>query len=64
MQVANANTIPSFCTAKPGDFALLAIPVKTSHFIKLLHLAVGCYVMSVNQEHLKHCSNYLILLHE
>lgn len=51
------------CTAKPGDFALLGIPVKTSLFIKLLHLAVGCYVMSVNQEHLKHYSNCLMLLH-
>jgi len=43
---------------------MLGVFVKTSLVIKLLYLAVGCYVVSVNQEHLKSHLNCLVLLHE
>lgn len=53
------------CAAQPGHFdSMLGVSVKTSLFIKLFYLAAGCYVMSVNQEHLKPHFNCFILLHE
>lgn len=53
------------CAAQPGNFdSVLGVSVKTSLFIKLFYLAAGCYVMSVNQEHLKSHFNCLVLLHE
>lgn len=68
IQVANANTVLYFYNRMCGkawkSWFIFDISVNTSLFIKLLYCAVGCYVMSVNQEHLKPHLNCLVFLHE